>query len=322
MFKNKFLYFTAKGGLISILKKIKVFFAITLLIVAYNVCINIETDYHFDGIIVYAGEMYNGTALYSVNSKREQGIFIDTQSNTDFIDYLGFPDFYNNKLIFTETLSDGIINVNKFENNEFDTIFSVTDHTVYRPTFYDETTILYFTSSYSDRESFILKYDISTSTFDCVLRHTEDYIHPRSNLSVSDEGKILYVLEGRINGSISEPNRIHMLNSLKEDKSQEITKGSSPVWLNNKEFIYIDNHRIKKFNIETQKIEIIKRLNLPQRCTISPDKKYIAVLDNYSVSNGKKTFLTIIPIRGGIPMKIEVPPIRYMTDSITWINFK
>lgn len=167
---------------------------------------------------------------------------------------------------------------------------------LFYPTAYDGSEIVYLGKN--KQQSYLGLYSIDSKT-DKVL--SIDDIDLDSRPAVTSEGKTLFVKKD------GNKYTIQLLEG--NENQRDIIRGQYPTWLDNgQQFLYYYDNCIRKYSLESNKSEVIKRnIIVTGTPIISPDKKFIAIFESDSVAvlGGECIdYLRILPLSG--KQKVDV----------------
>lgn len=267
------------------------------------------------GRIIWPQGNGNGnTVIYSVDTTSnltQSEIYYDN----DNYKKLYYPSKVKNMLLLVarkNSTSDYEILMLKGGNTE--SMLVKKDELLY-PTAYDDMEIVYLGKN--KEQSYLGLYS-NNSKIDKKLFVGNIYVECKP--AVASEGKILFVK--------IDDNKCMICLIDKDGNQRDVTGGRYPVWLDNgQQFIYYADDSIRKYDLESNKSEIIKRnICVSGTPVISPDKKFMAVFDNDSVALlGGETidYLRILPLDGGkkVDVKAYLQAGRiYNWGGLEWIE--
>lgn len=229
------------------------------------------------------------------------------------------------KLCYPSKMNDAILLVGqKKVNNDYEIIMLKEKRTVSLmskkdeilfPTAYNDTDIIYLGKN--KEQSYIGLYSINSNTDSILFAGDVDL---ESKPAVTSSGEILFVKK--------DGNKYIVCLMDKSGNQRNIISGHYPLWLDNgRQFIYYYDSCIRKYNLENNNSEIIKRnITVTGTPVISPNKKFIALFERKSVAaiGGESIdYLRVMPLNGGKMIDVKAyldAGYIYNWGGLEWID--
>lgn len=297
-------------------KLIYLFTSIIILIVIQGCSKNNSNEVKdFTGTLLWSATYgTNPTKIYGSDLKKSLSEPILYYSNDDY-KRIYFPSKTENSMIYVGINQEKENDIIEVVNGVATSLLKKDDEILF-PVMLPNKNILYLGID-KNSNSYMGMYS-SAKKEDKVLRKGD--INTDCRPSVSTSGSTLFVTKSE---------DVNWINIMDDDGDiKEILKGEYPVWLEDeKKFLYYYDRDIRIYNLLTNKSQNIKKsISIKATPVISPDKKYMAILEMDTVAFfGGETvdYLRIIPITDGEKSEVSAFHKTRKTDSwggLEWIE--